>query len=56
MTIKENREKVQKSIIRIGVNQVAQVVWKIQLGGLEQLNGLRYLYPPQYPEDVWNIV
>lgn len=56
MTVKENREKVQKSIIRIGINQVAQIVWKIQLGGLEQLNGLRYLYPPQYPEDVWNIV
>lgn len=56
MTIPENRQKVQQSIIRIGVNQVAQIVWKIQLGGLEQLNGLRYLYPAQYPEDVWNIV
>jgi hypothetical protein len=56
MTIPENRQKVQQSIIRVGVNQVAQIVWKIQLGGLEQLNGLRYLYPPQYPEDVWNIV
>ena len=56
MTIPENRQKVQQNIIRIGVNQVAQIVWKIQLGGLEQLNGLRYLYPAQYPEDVWNIV
>lgn len=56
MTIKENREKVQESIIRIGTNQVAQIIWKIQLGGLEQLNGLRYLYPAQYPQDVWNIV
>ena len=56
MTIKANREKVQQSVIRIGVNQVAQIIWKIQLGGLEQLNGLRYLYPPQYPEDVWDIV
>ena len=56
MTVKENREKVQQSIIRIGVNQVAQIIWKIQLGGLEQLNGLRYLYPPQYPDDVWIIV
>lgn len=56
MSIKENREKVQKSIIRIGKGQVAQIVWKIQLGGLEQLGGLRYLYPPQYPEDVWVIV
>ena len=56
MTIKGNREKVQKSIIRIGPNQVAQIVWKIQLGGLEQLGGLRYLYPAQYPQDVWTIV
>ena len=55
MTIKSNREKVQKSILRIGTNQVAQVVWKIQLGGLEQLNGLRYLYPSQYPEEVWEV-
>lgn len=53
MTIPENRKKVQKSILRVGVNQVVQVVWKIQLGGLEQLNGLRYLYPSQYPEEVW---
>ena len=56
MTVKENREKVQQSIIRVGVNQVAQIIWKIQLGGLEQLGGLRYLYPSQYPEEVWNIV
>ena len=56
MTIKENREKVQQNIIRVGVNQVAQIIWKIQLGGLEQLGGLRYLYPSQYPEEVWNIV
>lgn len=56
MTIKENRQKVQQSIIRVGTNQIAQIVWKIQLGGLEQLNGLRYLYPPQYPDDVIYIV
>lgn len=56
MTVEENRQKVQRSILRIGVNQVAQIVWKIQLGGLEQLNGLRYIYPSQYPEEVWNII
>ena len=53
MSISENRQLVQKSIIRIGKGQVAQIIWKLQLGGLEQLNGLRYIYPPQYPEDVW---
>lgn len=55
MSKSENREAVQKNIIRIGKNQVAQIIWKLQLGGLEQLNGLRYIYPPQYPEEVWNI-
>jgi len=55
MTKEENRQKVQQSILRIGKNQVAQVIWKLQLGGLQQLNGLRYIYPSQYPEEVWNI-
>lgn len=56
MSVEANRQKVQRSIIRIGKNQVAQIIWKIQLGGLEQLNGLRYLYPPQYPTEVWTLV
>lgn len=55
MSIAENRQKVQENIIRIGVNQVAQIIWKLQLGGLEQLNGLRYIYPEQYPKEVWNV-
>lgn len=53
MTISDNRRLVQKSIIRIGQGQVAQIVWKLQLGGLEQLDGLRYIYPSQYPENCW---
>ena len=55
MSKPENREEVQKNLIRIGTNQVAQIIWKLQLGGLEQLNGLRYIYPSQYPEEVWNV-
>ncbi len=53
MSIEANRHKVQRSILRVGINQVVQVVWKIQLGGLEQLSGLRNLYPSQYQEEVW---
>ena len=53
MSVPDNRRLVQKSIIRIGAGQVAQIIWKLQLGGLEQLGGLRYVYPSQYPEDVW---
>lgn len=55
MSNPENRLKVQENIIRIGKNQVAQIIWKLQLGGLEQLNGLRYIYPSQYPEEVWEV-
>lgn len=32
-----NREILKKQIIRVNKNQVVQVIWKIQLGGLEQL-------------------
>lgn len=56
MTVEANRQKVQRSIIRVGVNQVVQIIWKVQLGGLEQLNGLRYLYPSQYPDEVWTLI
>ena len=56
MSVEANRHELQRSILRVGVNQVVQVVWKLQLGGLEQLNGLRALYPSQYPAEVWEIV
>ena len=56
MSDEDNRHELQRSILRVGVNQVVQVVWKLQLGGLEQLNGLRALYPSQYPAEVWEIV
>ncbi|MBO4541811.1 MAG: hypothetical protein J5725_01375 [Bacteroidales bacterium] len=52
----EKRHELQRSILRVGINQVVQVVWKLQLGGLEQLGGIRSLYPSQYPEEVWEIV
>ena len=35
----ENREILKKNIIKIKVNQVAQIIWKIQLGSLAQLGG-----------------
>jgi len=33
-----NQDLLKKSILRVGLNQVVQVIWKIQLGGLEQLS------------------
>lgn len=31
-----NREILQKNILRVGVNQVVQVIWKIQIGGIDE--------------------
>lgn len=36
MTIADNRTELRKQILRVGVNQVVQVIWKIQLGALHQ--------------------
>jgi len=34
---RDNRRRIKQSVLRVGVNQVVQVIWKIQLGGIEQL-------------------
>lgn len=39
-----NRNRLQNQILRVGVNQVVQVIWKIQLGGLEQLQNINSIY------------
>lgn len=39
-----NRNLLKQSIIRVNSNQVVQVIWKIQLGGLQQLIGLDEMY------------
>ena len=40
-----NRQILKQNIIKIGTNQIAQVIWKIQVGALEQLGGINQLYP-----------
>lgn len=40
MSIPENRRILKENILKIGTNQVAQVIWKIQLGAIEQLGGV----------------
>lgn len=47
MSIPANRHLLKTNIIRIGVNQVAQIIWKIQLGAIEQLGGIDALYPQE---------
>lgn len=47
MSKPENRQMLKSSIIRIGVNQVAQIIWKIQLGAIEQMGGIDAIYPQE---------
>jgi len=47
MSKEDNRRILKENIIKIGTNQIAQVIWKIQLGGLEQLGGIDKLYPQE---------
>ena len=43
--INENQKILKKNILRVNKNQVVQVIWKIQIGALEQLGSLSELYP-----------
>lgn len=53
---KVNRDILKRSIIRVGINQVVQVVWKIQIGSVEQLTGIYQHYKDKYPGLKWHIV
>ena len=52
---KENQEILRKNILRVNKNQVVQVIWKIQIGGLEQLGGMSELYPSLDNSLIWHI-
>lgn len=38
MSIEENRNALKSSIIRVGINQIVQVIWKIQLGSIGEFS------------------
>lgn len=40
-----NREILKRNIVRVGRNQVVQVIWKVQIGSVKQLTGVEQLYP-----------
>lgn len=42
MSIKANRDILKSQVIRVGINQVVQVIWKVQLGSIGQLNSRVY--------------
>lgn len=47
MSIPENRRILKSSILKVGINQVVQVIWKIQLGSIDQLGGIEAIYPQE---------
>ena len=47
MSVASNRQLLKRQILRVGINQAVQVIWKIQLGSIDQLGGLSALYPQE---------
>lgn len=47
MSKEENRKLLKSSIIKVGINQIVQIIWKIQLGAIEQLGGIEVIYPQE---------
>lgn len=43
-----NREILKQNIIRVGLNQVVQVIWKVQIGSIEQFGGMSEFYHEYY--------
>ena len=39
MTVEANRQILKKQILKVGINQAVQVIWKIQLGSLDEFAG-----------------
>lgn len=37
MTKPSNRMQLKRSILRVGINQVVQVIWKIQIGSIDDI-------------------
>ena len=51
---KENRQILKRNIIRVGINQVVQVIWKIQIGSIDQFARIEDLREKYYdiPKDI----
>lgn len=51
-----NRKILKQNILKVGINQVVQVVWKIQIGGVDQFENMRDMFTVknyQYSERLW---
>lgn len=56
MTDPDNRRVLKENIIKVKTNQIVQVIWKIQLGGIEQLGGIDKLYPAASAKMKWKVI
>jgi len=54
MTDPTNRDILKQNILRVGVNQIVQVVWKLQLGSIDQFGGR--LPSPETPDIASDVV
>lgn len=41
----QNRDRLAREVLKVGKNQVVQIIWKIQLGSIDQFEGIESLYP-----------
>lgn len=48
-----NREILRRQILKVKRNQVVQVIWKIQLGGIDDVAGIEQLYSEKYKMKWW---
>lgn len=44
MSKPENRRILKQNILKVGINQIVQVIWKIQIGGVDQFEGMRDIF------------
>lgn len=49
-----NRNLLKQSILRVNKNQVVQVIWKVQIGALEQLVDINNIYHDDTDKLYWN--
>lgn len=50
MSQETNREILKQNILRVGINQVVQVIWKLQIGSIDQFGGRIPVGPEPEPE------
>ena len=56
MSDPENRRILKQNILKVGLNQVVQVIWKLQIGGVDEFDGMRDIFSERdyrYSTNMW---